>query len=154
MFSANLSDYEMGRSRLRIRAVRRSLVSHSYQLRQWTVSSRQSSCDSQCGELRAVIESLCGVDDKEARDLEILWPRSLVSRTIAVMFSEIAQTALLGYLFSSEDVINAPLSIVGPLLPVVLLISWRIWRFSILPALYPQEPKEIPYWIPGEQQGR
>jgi hypothetical protein len=28
-------------------------------------------------------------------------------------------------------------------------VSWRLWRFNIRPALHPQEPKEMPYWIPG-----
>jgi hypothetical protein len=29
-----------------------------------------------------------------------------------------------------------------------LLLSWRLWRFTIRPRLHPQEPKELPYWIP------
>ncbi|KAJ6016993.1 cytochrome P450 [Penicillium sp. IBT 35674x] len=29
-----------------------------------------------------------------------------------------------------------------------LLLTWRLWRFSVLPRLYPNEPKEAPYWIP------
>ena len=74
--------------------------------------------------------------------------------TTAEMFSEFAQIALFGPSFSYEDATHAPLLIVGPLLLVVLLIACRIWNFSIVPALYPQEPKEIPYWVPGEQQSR
>lgn len=27
---------------------------------------------------------------------------------------------------------------------------WRFWRFTVYPALHPQEPKELPYWIPSE----
>ena len=30
----------------------------------------------------------------------------------------------------------------------VLLLSWRVWKFSIVPALYPNDPKEFPYWVP------
>lgn len=30
----------------------------------------------------------------------------------------------------------------------VLLLSWRLWTFTILPTLRPDEPREIPYWIP------
>ncbi|KZF26779.1 cytochrome P450 [Xylona heveae TC161] len=30
----------------------------------------------------------------------------------------------------------------------VLLLLWRLWRFTINPALHPSEPKEVPYWIP------
>lgn len=29
-----------------------------------------------------------------------------------------------------------------------LLLSWRLWTFTILPTLRPDEPREIPYWIP------
>lgn len=32
-------------------------------------------------------------------------------------------------------------------LPLAFL-SWRLWRFTIRPRLYPSEPKELPYWIP------
>ena len=44
-----------------------------------------------------------------------------------------------------------------PLLPPLLalsailaLLSWRIWKFTIIPWVYPDDPKEIPYWIPSE----
>ena len=32
----------------------------------------------------------------------------------------------------------------------LLLVIWRLWTFTILPKLYPKNPREIPYWIPGE----
>ncbi|KAH8699446.1 cytochrome P450, partial [Phaeosphaeriaceae sp. PMI808] len=28
------------------------------------------------------------------------------------------------------------------------LLSWRLWKFTIAPALYPDRVKELPYWIP------
>ncbi|KAF2732252.1 putative cytochrome P450 [Polyplosphaeria fusca] len=31
---------------------------------------------------------------------------------------------------------------------IASLLSWRVWRFTIRPRFYPQEPKELPYWIP------
>lgn len=31
---------------------------------------------------------------------------------------------------------------------VVLLLTWRIWTFTIIPRLHPYEPKELPYWVP------
>ena len=31
-----------------------------------------------------------------------------------------------------------------------LWIFWRLWSFTILPALRPDAPKELPYWIPGQ----
>ncbi|KAI1345675.1 putative cytochrome p450 [Xylaria sp. FL0043] len=35
---------------------------------------------------------------------------------------------------------------------LVVLVLWRTWRFSILPFLYPGQPKEFPYWIPCHGQ--
>ena len=29
-----------------------------------------------------------------------------------------------------------------------LLLVWRLWTFAVRPWLNPDEPKEIPYWIP------
>lgn len=31
---------------------------------------------------------------------------------------------------------------------LTLLGIWRMWKFTILSALKPNEPKEIPYWVP------
>ena len=31
---------------------------------------------------------------------------------------------------------------------VVTWLGWRCWRFTITPLLYPNEIKELPYWIP------
>ncbi|PSN66567.1 cytochrome P450 [Corynespora cassiicola Philippines] len=28
------------------------------------------------------------------------------------------------------------------------LIAWRLWKFTIIPWLHPQEPRELPYWVP------
>lgn len=40
------------------------------------------------------------------------------------------------------------------LLPLILLISsllaWRLWRFTIVPMLHPDLPKEFPHWIPSK----
>lgn len=33
---------------------------------------------------------------------------------------------------------------------VVVLLAWRLVRFTIAPVFRPNEPKEYPYWIPGE----
>lgn len=33
-------------------------------------------------------------------------------------------------------------------------LLWRLWRFTILPMLYPDDPKELPYWIPSEYKCR
>ena len=29
-------------------------------------------------------------------------------------------------------------------------LLWRLWRFEILPLIYPDDPKELPYWIPSK----
>jgi hypothetical protein len=42
--------------------------------------------------------------------------------------------------------IATAIRLVGTLL--VSLLSWRLWRFTIRPNFHPNEPKELPYWIP------
>ena len=32
---------------------------------------------------------------------------------------------------------------------LLLWLLWRLWAFTVRPALYSFEPKELPYWIPG-----
>ncbi len=44
-------------------------------------------------------------------------------------------------------------SVFGTLVPVTLglfLLLWRVWTFTVLPWLHPDEPEQIPYWIPCE----
>ena len=31
----------------------------------------------------------------------------------------------------------------------LLLLFWRLIRFSILPLFHPSDPQEYPYWLPG-----
>ncbi|KAL4796710.1 putative cytochrome P450 [Aspergillus venezuelensis] len=31
---------------------------------------------------------------------------------------------------------------------VLGIMTWRIWRFTIQPLLHPDEPNEVPYWVP------
>ena len=33
-----------------------------------------------------------------------------------------------------------------------LWVAWRVWRFTIAPALNPDSPKPLPYLVPGESQ--
>ncbi|KAL3475751.1 putative cytochrome P450 [Aspergillus californicus] len=35
---------------------------------------------------------------------------------------------------------------------VLFILTWRLWRFTIRPFLHPDEPKEVPYWIPCIKQ--
>ncbi|VUC27966.1 unnamed protein product [Clonostachys rosea] len=44
-------------------------------------------------------------------------------------------------------------SLIFFVLPILLLLVWRLWRFTIRPWLRPLEPKEIPYWIPCHTVG-
>lgn len=48
---------------------------------------------------------------------------------------------------AANDDSSVPLAF--PILAVCWLF-WRLWTFTILPALRPTEPKEVPYWIPCE----
>ena len=32
---------------------------------------------------------------------------------------------------------------------LLVLLLWRLWAFTVVPALYPDDPKEFPYWMPG-----
>ncbi|KAI1266398.1 putative cytochrome p450 [Xylariaceae sp. FL1019] len=34
------------------------------------------------------------------------------------------------------------------LLVAVSLLIWRVWRFTIYPSLHPNEPRNLPYWVP------
>ena len=28
------------------------------------------------------------------------------------------------------------------------LLLWRLWKFTFVPALYPDDPIDLPYWTP------
>lgn len=34
----------------------------------------------------------------------------------------------------------------------VVLVFWRVWKFHLRPSLHPEDPKELPYWVPCEFQ--
>jgi hypothetical protein len=42
--------------------------------------------------------------------------------------------------------ISSALQVTGTVLAT--LLAWRLWRFTIRPTLYPNDPKEYPYWLP------
>ena len=31
---------------------------------------------------------------------------------------------------------------------LIWFLGWRLWRFHLVPALWPHEPKPLPYWVP------
>ena len=43
--------------------------------------------------------------------------------------------------------LSCPVDVV--LILIALLLLWRVWRFTLMPYWWPDEPKEIPYWIPS-----
>ena len=63
------------------------------------------------------------------------------------MFSD-----LLYYVPRTFNALDSSLQIAFYTLSVLLfaLFLWRLVRFTILPAFRPDEPKELPYWIPCE----
>ncbi|KAL8862408.1 MAG: hypothetical protein Q9178_001417 [Gyalolechia marmorata] len=55
---------------------------------------------------------------------------------------ELSRSALLKGAFDNSTISVPALLLIG------LLLSWRLWRFTITPWLHPDDPKELPYWIP------
>lgn len=51
----------------------------------------------------------------------------------------------------SELFERLPASLIVLALATALLHLWRLWRFTIEPMMKPTEPKELPYWLPCEQ---
>jgi hypothetical protein len=47
---------------------------------------------------------------------------------------------------------NVPLNAwtVTSIVFAIVTIVWRLWNFTIKPHLNPQDPVELPYWIPCE----
>jgi hypothetical protein len=39
--------------------------------------------------------------------------------------------------------------IIIPFSLALIYMIWRLWKFTLKPLLRPDEPKELPYWIPG-----
>ena len=48
---------------------------------------------------------------------------------------------------SSQTMVYPPIVFVLTLITTGLL-AWRIWRFQLVPKVWPHEPKLLPYWIP------
>lgn len=67
------------------------------------------------------------------------------------MSSYLSQKSLLELLPNWKHDEEAASSLLNVILALALTLgTWRIWKFSILPAIRPLEPKELPYWIPCE----
>ncbi|KAI1173441.1 putative cytochrome p450 [Nemania sp. FL0916] len=66
------------------------------------------------------------------------------------MFSADNSSAAITETIATGEPANPSVLVLARLLAclVVALGSWRIWRFSLLPFLHPDQPKELPYWIP------
>ena len=53
------------------------------------------------------------------------------------------------YLAVSQALSSYPNLTGAVICSTVLLLTWRLYRFTVLPALWASdEPRELPYWIP------
>ncbi|KAF7876406.1 hypothetical protein EAF04_001498 [Stromatinia cepivora] len=52
------------------------------------------------------------------------------------------------YLFSLLVILKQDPKFAWPTIAILLLLIWRLYRFTISPIIYPRDPKEYPYWIP------
>lgn len=63
-----------------------------------------------------------------------------------------------GLLHAAYHAVRLPNVVSTAILPGAFVLStlvlWRLWRFTVLPWLYPDPSKEFPYWIPGERPTR
>ena len=65
------------------------------------------------------------------------------------MFLASVQPLLLGFASRVDNFSEGQISLAAvAIASATVLVSWRLWAFTIVPALYPHEPKEVPYWIP------
>ena len=56
---------------------------------------------------------------------------------------------MLGLLFKTDYGGNElPYAVAA--LSLCMLFLWRLFKFSLVPVIWTQEPKEAPYWIPSE----
>lgn len=68
------------------------------------------------------------------------------------MFSNIVQIAAEKInLQWAEDHIAIPYIFLGAVIVSAAYGSWWVWRFSVVPARFPEEPEELPYYIPGKK---
>ena len=79
----------------------------------------------------------CHIETIEILRLEVYLPNMITE-------------ALAGSLVSVTSGWISPSLSISLLVFLVLLLPWRLWTFTVLPSLRPHDPKEVPYWIPGE----
>ena len=39
-------------------------------------------------------------------------------------------------------------TVLAPMGLLAMLCLWRLWKFKLCPYLYPDNPRELPYWTP------
>ena len=67
------------------------------------------------------------------------------------MFQEQIRPLLKNPIFVIDGIINGTSAwVLISIVPFILLLLWRFWYFTIIPLIYPGNPKELPYWIPCE----
>lgn len=64
------------------------------------------------------------------------------------MLADVGNYLLGGHLASSDPSYLLQLLFLFFVVATTTLLSWRIWRFTMYPLLYPEEPREVLYWIP------
>jgi hypothetical protein len=52
------------------------------------------------------------------------------------------------WLTSLQRLRTADPFLVGGTASCVVLLSWRLWRFTLVSMIWPDEPKVLPYWVP------
>ncbi|PVI01874.1 hypothetical protein DM02DRAFT_654123 [Periconia macrospinosa] len=52
------------------------------------------------------------------------------------------------YHVSMVEAISSKPYLMAALAGFAMLLLWRLYRFTIVPLIYPNDPKEYPYWIP------
>jgi hypothetical protein len=46
----------------------------------------------------------------------------------------------------AQDIVS---SVVATVALMSVWFLWRLWRFTALPWMHPDDPEELPYWIPS-----
>lgn len=89
------------------------------------------------------------LDSEGSQYSEQVERRRLVrEKLLDMMLSDVGWNLFPLYTFSLLHTIALSASVSA----ILLLLFWRLWKFSVFPFLYPNDPKEFPYWTPCKNQ--